>query len=49
MKRSFRELYKRIAESKWFRKSYRGKSLGDFIPIDNGSNNKKPINHDKNL
>lgn len=32
MKRSFRELYKRIAESKWFRKSYRGKSLGDEVP-----------------
>lgn len=32
MKRSFRELYKRIAESEWFRKAYRGKSLGDFFP-----------------
>ena len=40
MKRSFRELYKRIAESEWFKKAYYGKSLGDFIPIDNCSNNK---------
>lgn len=34
MKRSFRELYKRIAESEWFRKAYRGKSLGDFPTTD---------------
>ena len=33
-KRSFRQLYASIAQSSWFAKSYKGKSLGDFIEVD---------------
>lgn len=34
-KRNFRKLYEAIVKSEWFKKAYHGKSLGDFIPVDN--------------
>lgn len=33
-KRNFHQLYTSIAQSSWFAKSYKGKSLGDFIEVD---------------
>ncbi|MFA6592008.1 MAG: hypothetical protein WCS67_01545 [Bacteroidales bacterium] len=33
-KRDFRKLYSDIAESDWFGRSYKGRSLGDFIKVD---------------
>lgn len=33
-KRNFHQLYASIAQSNWFAKSYKGKSLGDFIEVD---------------
>lgn len=33
-KRNFYHLYEDIAQSNWFAKSYKGKSLGKFIDID---------------
>lgn len=34
-KRSYMLRYKAIAESSWYEKAYKGKSLGDFIEVDN--------------
>ena len=33
-KKDYNQLYKDIAESEWFKKSYVGKSLGDVIPVE---------------
>ena len=32
-KKDFRERYKRISKSEWFKKAYDGKSIGEVIPI----------------
>lgn len=34
-KESYRERYKRIGESEWFKEHYDGKSLGETIEIEN--------------
>ncbi len=33
-KRNYYQRYKAIAESSWFERDYKGKSLGDFIDVD---------------
>ena len=33
-KKDYRERYKRIAESEWFKKAYHNKSIGEIIPIE---------------
>lgn len=34
-KRNYMQRYKAISESSWFERAYKGKSLGDFIEVDN--------------
>ena len=34
-KRNYMQRYKAIAESSWFERAYKGKSLGDYIEVDN--------------
>lgn len=36
-KTNYRDLYKRIAKSKWYNDAYNGKSVGDFIKIENSN------------
>lgn len=33
-KRNFRERYKRLSQSKWFKKTYSGKTLGEIITVE---------------
>lgn len=33
-RRDFRSLYKKIAQDKWFKSAYEGKSFGDIMPVE---------------
>lgn len=33
-KKNFRERYKRLSQSKWFKKTYNGKTLGEIITVE---------------
>lgn len=34
MKKNFRELYKKLVQSKWFKRIYEDKSVGEIIKIE---------------
>ena len=34
MKKNFRELYKKLVQSKWFKKTYEDKSVGEIIKME---------------
>ena len=33
-KKNFRERYKRISQTKWFKRTYKGKTLGEIITVE---------------
>lgn len=42
-KPDFNEVYEKISKTEEFKKAYSGKSLGDFIPVENNDIKEKPI------
>lgn len=47
MGKNFKESYKKISNSDWFKKAYEGKSVGDIIPIDEALESFATVNIDE--